>query len=350
MGKFRIFVFANLKPSQIFYKIIPLSKSSKVEHVYILRKTSMKINEDKITCLILPWLLRKRPIYWFLTCFYGILCMRKYQANLILSYNIFPHGFNAYIASKITRIPAIFSEINEDTKNYYKHFIPRFIIKMILKNAKTICVPGQQTGDFWNSMGFNQTYSLHSTIDIDKFKPDLTQEKIFDYIYVGVFNDNKRPFLIVDAFNDIQKKRPSATLCIIGFGELENDLKNQINSLNLQKKVTLIKTMDVLDYYRKSKIFVMASLSEGLPCAMMEAMATELIVIVPSIGDIPDIIQHNINGYLYNNSKTELIRYMEDVYLNYLNLNNLRKNARQKIISNHSYRVATTKWNDLLQD
>jgi glycosyltransferase involved in cell wall biosynthesis len=321
-----------------------------IEHIYILRKTPMDVVEDKITCLSLPWFLRQRPIYWFLTSFYGLMLMKKYSADMILSYNIFPHGFNAYLASKIAGVTAIFAEINEDTKKYYRYLIPRILIRMIMKNAKVICVPGQQTANFWDLKGFNKTFSLHSTIDIHKFKPLNGNEKIFDYIFVGVFNRNKRPELILDAFCEVQKKRPAATLCIIGFGGLESEIKKRIEQAGLMQNVTLIRTDAVLEYFHKSKIFIMASLSEGLPCAMMEAMATGLAVIVPAVGDIPDVIQHNINGYIYNNSKEELIHYMDEVYNNYASLDILRAKARETIVSGHSYQVATEKWDELLKN
>jgi len=347
-SKYRIFVFANLKPSQIDYKIIPLSRSAMVEHVYILRKTPLKINDDKITCFSLPWILRQRPIYWFLTSFYGIILMRKHHTNIILSYNIFPHGFNAYLASKISKQQAIFSEINEDTIHYYQKFLPQFLVKLILKNARVICTPGTNTASFWNKAGYSNTYQLHSTIDTFKFQPDSTLEKKYDYLYIGTLDINKRPELIIDSFNEIHKKINTVSLCIIGFGELEKELKKKIVNLNLEDSITFIRTNDVLKYIQKSKIFVMASLSEGLPCALMEAMACELIAIVPPVGDIADVIEHKANGYLFDNSKEQLCTFMEEAFTNYNMLSKMRTNARDTIINKHSYLVATAKWNALL--
>ena len=161
MKKYNVFVFTLLKPSQIYYKIVPLSMSTMVEHVYVLRKQPIDIKENKITCLSLPWFVRIRPFYWFLAAFYGIYYMYKYKANIILNYNIFPHGFNAYIASKITGKPAIFSEINEDTKKYYQYTIPRFLIHSILKNATAICVPGRETGGGVRKRRGNHRHTQH---------------------------------------------------------------------------------------------------------------------------------------------------------------------------------------------
>lgn len=321
-----------------------------VDHIYILRKTPLQINENKITCLCLPWILRKRPIYWFLTSWYGVSLMRKYETNIILSYNIFPHGFNAYLASKITKQRAIFSEINEDTIRYYRWFIFHSLIKKILHNASLICTPGENTASFWNKSGFSKTYQLHSTIDTTKFKPDTTQRKIYDFIYIGTLDKNKRPSLILEAFHEVHKSLSNVTLCIIGFGNLENDLKKQIVNLNLGDCVSLVKTNNVLEYLQRSKIFVMASLSEGLPCAMMEAMSSGLIVIVPSVGDISNVIDNDKNGYLYDNSKHQLIFYMNKAINNLDNLEEMKIRARNTIINEHSYQVATYKWDIVLKN
>ncbi len=347
-NKYRVFVYANLKPSQIKYKILPLSQSSMVEHVFILRKTPLLLNEEKITCLYLPWILRQRPIYWFITPFYGLLLMHKYQTNLLLNYNIFPHGFNAYLSSIISKQKVIFSEINEDTIRYYNKFITNWLIKRILKNASIICTPGLNTASFWNRVGFNNTFQLHSTIDIEKFKPDPTALKEYDYIYIGTLDRNKRPDLIIKAFYEILQNNSTATLCILGFGSMENYLRNLVINLAIENQILFIKTDNVINYLQKSKILIMASLSEGIPCAMMEAMAVELIVIVPNVGDISYIIEHNKNGFLYNNSKSQLILYMKEALNNYNNLQDIKTSARLTIISKHSYQEATKKWNLLL--
>jgi len=68
MQKHIVFVFANLKPSQVFYKVIPLSQSEYIEKVILLRKEYIEINNSKITCVAIPGILKYRPFYWILTC------------------------------------------------------------------------------------------------------------------------------------------------------------------------------------------------------------------------------------------------------------------------------------------
>ncbi|MEI6348829.1 MAG: glycosyltransferase [Bacteroidota bacterium] len=348
MKKYRIFVFANLKPSQIEYKIIPLSESFLVEHVYVLRKKPLNLSNPKITCLYLPWILRQRPLYWFFTAIFGMFKIKKFKTNLILSYNIFPHGFNAYVASKILKQPTIFSDICEDTKNYYQKKIPYLLINKIFKNATVICTPGSNTANFWDQNGYLKTSLLHSSINIEKFKPDFNKTKKYDYIFIGTFDNNKRPDVIINIFSKIKNEFNDVKLCIIGFGELEKSIVQQISNLHLENEIDLIKTNNVLELLQSSKALVMASKSEGIPCAMMEAMACELIVIIPPVGDITDVVKHATNGYLHNNTEEDILKWMIESYKNYDDLEFMRKNARETIINHHSFESATKKWDELL--
>ena len=76
-------------------------------------------------------------------------------------------------------------------------------------------------------------------------------------------------------------------------------------------------------------------------------MACELIVVVPVVGDIADVIEHGENGFIHNNTKEELIKYMIFSVENYESMNKLRIAARETIINGHSYKVAIAKWDKL---
>ena len=50
--------------------------------------------------------------------------------------------------------------------------------------------------------------------------------------------------------------------------------------------------------YREADVFVLPSWTEGLPNAMIEAMAAKLAVVVTAVGNIPDVIEDGVTGLL----------------------------------------------------
>jgi glycosyltransferase involved in cell wall biosynthesis len=308
----------------------------------------MDITPDKVVCFSLPGLMRVRPFYWFVVSFYGMYLIRRHKVSLILNYNIFPHGFNAFLASLFTGKPVIFAEINEDTIKYHQKKAVRPLIRAILGNAARILVPGSKTEGYWKKNGFAKMIQLHSTVNTDFFKPEPAVIKQFDFIYIGEFDMNKRPDLILEAFVRVRESGIPAKMLMIGFGVLEEKLHHLAKENKVQDSVTFQKTNQPLEYLHASKIFVMASRSEGLPCALLESMACGLIPIVPDVGDICDVVKTGKNGIIYDGTKEQLGLRMKEIYLNYKDLAEMRHNARETIVRHHSYQTATSRWNDLL--
>ena len=52
-------------------------------------------------------------------------------------------------------------------------------------------------------------------------------------------------------------------------------------------------------YYRYADLIVMTSKSEGIPVVLMEAMAHEKLVLAPAITGIPELVEHQRTGFLY---------------------------------------------------
>ena len=89
---------------------------------------------------------------------------------------------------------------------------------------------------------------------------------------------------------------------IVGEGPERPALESQINELGLQSCVYLIGHVpraDLPGYYRYADLVVMTSKSEGIPVVLMEAMAHEKLVLAPAITGIPELVEHQRTGFLY---------------------------------------------------
>jgi len=86
---------------------------------------------------------------------------------------------------------------------------------------------------------------------------------------------------------------------IVGTGVLKPDLEELAETLGIKDKVKFLGYRDdIANICSASDIFVLPSYQEGLPVALMEAMAAGLPCVVSNIRGNVDLIENNINGYL----------------------------------------------------
>ncbi len=82
-------------------------------------------------------------------------------------------------------------------------------------------------------------------------------------------------------------------------------------------------------YYMAADIFVNASLNEGLPLTLIEAMACPLAIVAPPVGGIAELIRHNINGLLTRPDRSDLALRIQQLLNNPLLRNKLAQNAKK---------------------
>jgi glycosyltransferase involved in cell wall biosynthesis len=104
---------------------------------------------------------------------------------------------------------------------------------------------------------------------------------------------------LIKAFAKVHESFPTALLSIVGRGDLERELKNEIAKLALENNVILHGFKDnVNKFLCQGDLFVLASLSEGLPISILEAMASGVPVISSDVGGIRELVSHNETGLL----------------------------------------------------
>lgn len=115
------------------------------------------------------------------------------------------------------------------------------------------------------------------------------------------------------------QKYPNLQLEIYGTGVLENELLALIKELGLEQNVTLMgRHKDVIKKISTAHCFVMTSISEGMPNALMEAMAIGLPCISTDYGNgVEDLITNNVDGIVVSQGNEQqvadaIIKYIED--------------------------------------
>ena len=130
-------------------------------------------------------------------------------------------------------------------------------------------------------------------------------------------------------------------LCwIVGEGPERPALESQITALGLQGRVYLIghvSRTDLQGYYRYADLVVMTSRSEGILVVLMEAMAHEKLVLAPAITGIPELVEHQRTGFLYQpGSLPDFIGAVSWIQANKASLAGIQRAAAASIAASYN--------------
>lgn len=122
-----------------------------------------------------------------------------------------------------------------------------------------------------------KSFVIHNPIFIDNI-PDIKKERVKRIVAIGRLSEEKNFEGIIRAFARCEKK--DFSLHIYGTGTLKKDLESLINALNMNQYIFLEGYVEnTLEIISNAEIFVLNSFSEGMPNALIEAMAMGLACI-----------------------------------------------------------------------
>jgi glycosyltransferase involved in cell wall biosynthesis len=145
--------------------------------------------------------------------------------------------------------------------------------------------------NFWKRFARHKLCVVQNGIDINRIDQAIEtstncyRNNVFTITVVGRLIESKNPFSILKSFQ--QSDNHLSQLVFIGEGNLSTMLQKEIREQRLERRVELtglIPREKVYDYLAKTDLFISASLSEGLPVAVLEAMASYCPVV---LSDIP---------------------------------------------------------------
>lgn len=159
-------------------------------------------------------------------------------------------------------------------------------------------------------------------VDVDRFRPAAPEERraIRESLgidaarpvtmFVGFFSQDKQPHVLFDAWLGLQHDPATAsTLLFVGATEsayfevdhrLAADMRSRAAQDGVADRVVFVgPTTRIDEYYRAADLFVLPSLREGMPVALLEAMASGLAVVVSRLpGSTDAMIDDGVTGVL----------------------------------------------------
>lgn len=125
---------------------------------------------------------------------------------------------------------------------------------------------------------------------------------------VGNFTAKKDHDTLLDAFARLRRHQPDARLVLVGTGPLQDHLVGRVGDLGLADRVLFTgPRSDVPDLLPAFDVFALTSVHEGLPIALLEAMASGVACVATPVGGVPEVIHDGDDGLLVPSRQPEAI-------------------------------------------
>lgn len=160
------------------------------------------------------------------------------------------------------------------------------------------------------------------------------------YAVVGTLKEQKGHRYLVDAVAPLIAQTPRLHILIVGDGELRSSLEAQVCAAGIEGNVHFLGNRnDVPAILAASDVFVLPSLWEGLPMALIEAMASGLPVIATLVSGSQQVVEQGQSGLLVPPGEVAPLRQaIEDLLVDPERAKLLGKAAQRRIEEAYSAR------------
>lgn len=329
-------------------KIIRLSdvqlpaSGGKAKHVYFISKFQMERNwevinifnfGEKITAADIKILsyfqlrnFKLASFFLFLISLFSLFAIlkRRLRADIIHIHGDYPHFILGAIIKKVTGAKGLVFTYHGA---FYNKWFHELFMKKCLASADLVFFTGKEVFDryqYYCPKAFFQPSGVSAAFMKDSFEK---VNVIYDVICIANVWQPKNLKLLVD----IAFLCPELKFCHIGDGIDLPSLKKYSNSININNIIFSgsLPEWDCIKRLKASRLFLLTSVHEGTPTAVMEAISIGLPVLTTNVGGIDSVVKNGINGYIIDSNNpsdfsNKLIELLADQRkLNYIRKNNL---------------------------
>jgi len=286
-------------------------------HVCALRATPDSTLTDKIRALGVPvMVLRQRNSYDIPTLLSLVSYIRKHRIDIIHTH-LLAADIMGRIAGFLTRRPVISTIHNSredlDEEPRHRQLLERWTARFLARRLIVVSNLLHQEIADWFRFPLSRVISIPNGVDTERFRPGPMFDKesvkralvgsdgVGGPIVINVARLTQQKALdqLIEAARIVISARPDVRFVLIGDGPLRDDLIALAEDLGVADKIifTGFRT-DIADLLATSDIFALSSLWEGMPIALLEAMAAGCAVVSTDVGGVAEVVTHEVTGLL----------------------------------------------------
>lgn len=232
--------------------------------------------------------------------------IKKNYINILHTHNAGPwiYGTFTKMLSPVRLVHTEHSNVSENDRRIF------FLEKWLSYFTDIIISDSKFVADFMifkQKINSSKIRVIYNGVDIESFSlckdEDLKNQLDLDGKFIignvarlELIKDHKT---LISAFEIVKKEIPEAFLLLVGDGSQRKNIENLIAQKGLSESVLITGIVsDVRKYLSLTDLFVLSSLSEGLPLSLIEAMAAGKPVVATAVGGNPEIVINSKTGIL----------------------------------------------------
>ena len=217
--------------------------------------------------------------------------IREFKPNIVHVHapSLLPLGLWVKL---VLRHPLVLTFHGTDYYRFRKSRILRWLVRKYVDCV--ICIAPDMLDDLERlAPGVPATY-VPNGVDLSVFTAEAGEPKQKQIVSVGRLSWQKGYSDLLEAMATVVRFEPAYRLVIVGDGPLSRDLRQLARQVGIGDKVDflgMVPQIQVAEVLRQSELFVMSSITEGFPKALLEAMACSLPVVVTDVGACGTVAQ-----------------------------------------------------------
>lgn len=284
-----------------------------------------------------------------------------YKSNL--------YALAASLGKQVSRITTCHNWLGDDPKMRLYAWLDKFFLNRF---DRVIAVSDPVKQEIINhNISAAKVLTIYNGIDTDRFngqgkadsvRKEFSIEKDCKVIgTVGRLSEEKGHVLLMQAAEKILQEYPKVVFLIVGDGPLKRHLEAKADQL---AKIEFTKTgcskahfvfpgvrNDMPTIYSLVDIFVLPSLTEGLPMVLLEAMAAQKPVVATKVGAVPRVIEDGHSGLLIQPGDVNaLFKAIVELLKNPQKAYHLAQHAHQKVKSHFSSKRMAERYMEVYKD
>jgi glycosyltransferase involved in cell wall biosynthesis len=260
------------------------------------------------------WLKLWTGVYAFCAVLVGLARHRVLALHIHVAQrtSFFRKAIFALLAAAL-RTPYLFHMHGSEFREFYAggSVFTRVLVRWVLRHARAVI----SLSGSWRTWVLSiepaaRVVVIHNPIAVASaavdFPPQGGESTI---LFLGRLGQRKGIYDLLQALVQVQKRVPGVKLVCGGDGELD-EVRAKAAALGIADNVAVVGWITgeaKQKLMKEAAVYVLPSYNEGLPMAILEAMAAGIPVVASDVGGIPDAIDDGIDGFLVPAGNIELL-------------------------------------------